>query len=223
MLYFYVSILQIIQGKLITWLIESNCVIQSIQGHPNLIIGWKILLPLLHFLRRWNYFHSLKNVTNIILLKAEQVLSPETVSLALGGKQLFSANWYAKNLASLGLLMNAGIGYRKRREAGPPRPRQWWITPDPGDRKTSQGWECIINWNPCLLPPCRPLYNCISTLKTIFCRIHNESGIFQICRKEMCFTYMKLPHNVHITDTESLCLLLCVEHSTDAGGLFNST
>ena len=80
-------------------------VIQSIRGHPNLISGWKILLPFLHFLRRWNYFHSLKCNSNIILLKVEQVLSPEPVSLALRGKKHFSAKWYAKNLASLGIVI----------------------------------------------------------------------------------------------------------------------
>lgn len=113
MLSFYVSVLQIIQGKLITWLIASNCVIQSIGGHPNLITGWKILLPFLHFLRRWNYFHALKCNSNIILLKGEQVLSPEPVSLALGGKKHFSANWHAKNLASLGILKYTGTGHRR--------------------------------------------------------------------------------------------------------------
>lgn len=113
MLSFYVSVLQIIQGKLITWLIASNCVIQSIGGHPNLITGWKILLPFLHFLRRWNYFHALKCNSNIILLKGEQVLSPEPGSLALGGKKHFSANWHAKNLASLGILKYTGTGHRR--------------------------------------------------------------------------------------------------------------
>lgn len=78
---------------------------------------------------------------------------------------------------------------QKRREKRSRQPRQWWITPDPGECNISQCWECIINWNPCLVPPpYRPLYNCISTLNTIFSRIHNEWNIFKKSRKEICFT-----------------------------------
>lgn len=91
---------------------------------------------------------------------------------------------------------------QKRREKRPWQPRQWWITRDPGECNISQCWACIINWNPCLVPPpYRPLYNCISTLKTIFSRIHNEWNIFKKSRKESVLLYLGLYCDIHIRKT----------------------
>lgn len=90
--------------------------------------------------------------------------------------------------------------YRTGRGGGAetqPWRRHWWMTLDPTECNISQGWECIINWNPCLVPPCRPLYNCISTLKTIFSRIRNEESIFKMWSKKTYFIYMWLYCNGH--------------------------
>lgn len=97
--------------------------------------------------------------------------------------------------------------------------RQWWITLDLGKCNISQGWECIINWNSCSVPPCRLLYNCISTLKTIFSRIHNESSIFKMCRQKMLRFHVNESQCMCYTDPESQCLCPCIEHRIDASGL----
>lgn len=136
---------------------------------------------------------------DIVLLKDEKIWPSETVPLALEenttmqtikpGTSPPRAHWWAHS-------------QNMTRGRGDSCSLQWWITRDPDACNISQGWECIINWNPCLVPPCRPLYNCISTWKTIFSRIHNGWSVLKMCRKEICSTYKWLYQNIH-RDTES--------------------